>query len=334
LADTSRSRSDTTAPGMAFERPIRELEAQLAELEGLATRTNLDLTSEIAALKERLGAEIARTYADLTPWERVNVARHTDRPVASDYIDKAFDDFFELHGDKCYGDDKALVTGLGRIGERRFMLLAHRKGRTTKERMAYNFGCAHPEGYRKALRKMKLAEKFGLPIVSLINTPGAYPGIGAEERGQATAIAENILAMFSIRVPILVIVIGEGGSGGALGIGVGDRVWMLEHSYYSVISPEGCAAILWKDGERSPDAAEALKLTAPDLMKLGLIDGVIPEPPGGAHRSPAQALANVRSTIASELAALEGFSGAELIARRREKYRHVGEIAGRFPLVD
>jgi acetyl-CoA carboxylase carboxyl transferase subunit alpha len=319
---------------MAFERPIKELEGQLAELEALATRTNLDLSSEITALKDRLAAEIQTTYAELTPWERVNVARHTDRPMASDYIEKALDDFFELHGDKCFGDDKALVTGLGRIGERRFMLLAHRKGRTTKERMAYNFGCAHPEGYRKALRKMKLAEKLGLPIVSLINTPGAYPGIGAEERGQATAIAENILAMFSLRVPILVIVIGEGGSGGALGIGVGDRVWMMEHSYYSVISPEGCAAILWKDGERSPDAAEALKLTAPDLMKLGLIDGVISEPPGGAHRNPAQTLANVKATILSELDSLERLSEDELLARRRAKYRRVGEIPGRFPVVN
>lgn len=334
MADTARPKSESTSAGMAFERPIRELESQLSELEALSGRTNLDISSEIAALKERLEREIERTYADLSPWERVNVARHTERPVASDYVEHVLDDFFELHGDKCYGDDKAIVTGLGRIGERRFLLVGHRKGRTTKERMAYNFGCAHPEGYRKALRKMRLAEKLNLPIVCLINTPGAYPGIGAEERGQATAIAENILAMFSIAVPILVIVIGEGGSGGALGIGVGDRVWMLEHSYYSVISPEGCAAILWKDGERSPDAAQALKLTAPDLLKLGLIDGVIPEPLGGAHRNPAVAMASVRDTIVSELASLESVSRPELLKRRRAKYRRVGEIPGRFPVVD
>ncbi|MFO1011004.1 MAG: acetyl-CoA carboxylase carboxyltransferase subunit alpha [Planctomycetota bacterium] len=334
MADTARPRNDTTSAGMAFERPIKELEAQLAELEALSTRTNLDLGGEIRALKERLQEEIQKTYSDLSPWERVSVARHTDRPVASDYVEKLCDDFFELHGDKTYGDDKAIVTGLARMGERRFLLVAHRKGRTTKERMAYNFGCAHPEGYRKALRKMKLAEKLRLPIVTLINTPGAYPGIGAEERGQATAIAENILGMFSLSVPILVIVIGEGGSGGALGIGVGDRVFMLEHAYYSVISPEGCAAILWKDGERSPDAAQALKLTAPDLLQLGLIDGVIGEPPGGAHRNPQVALDNVKKTILAELAALERLSVPELLAKRRAKYRHVGEIPGRFPRLD
>src|SRR6185436_16483730 len=209
---------------------------------------------------------------------------HDKRPTALDFIDKMLDEFVELHGDKVYGDDKAIVTGLARVGERRFLLVAHRKGRTTKERMAYNFGCAHPEGYRKALRKMRLAEKMHLPIVCLINTPGAYPGIGAEERGQATAIAENILAMFQLRVPILVIVIGEGGSGGALGIGVGDRVLMLQYADYSVISPAGCAAILWQDAERTADAAAYLKLTSEDLLRLKVIDGVIPEPPGVAHR--------------------------------------------------
>ncbi len=329
----STRRNDTTAAGMAFERPIKEIESQLAELEAISQRTNLDISSEIEALRKRLSQAIETTYSDLTPWERVNVARHTDRPVASDYIDKILDEFIELFGDKVYGDDKAIVTGLARIEDQRFMLIAHRKGRTTKERMAYNFGCAHPEGYRKALRKMRLAEKLKLPIVTLINTPGAYPGIGAEERGQATAIAENILQMFSIRVPIVVIVIGEGGSGGALGIGVGDRVFMMEHSYYSVISPEGCAAILWKDGERTPDAAEALKLTAPDLVGLGLIDGVIPEPQGGAHRAPLTAMAQVKKTIVSALAELERIPVERLIAERREKFRRAGEIPGRFPVV-
>jgi acetyl-CoA carboxylase carboxyl transferase subunit alpha len=334
LADTSRTKNDTTAAGMAFERPIRELEAQLAELQALSTRTNLDLAGEIQALQERLTAELEKTYAELSAWERVHVARHTDRPVATDYIETILDDFFELHGDKAFGDDKAIATGFARIGDRRFLLVAHRKGRTTKERMAYNFGCAHPEGYRKALRKMRLAEKLKLPIVTWINTPGAYPGIGAEERGQATAIAENILGMFSLAVPILVMVIGEGGSGGALGIGVGDRVWMLEHSYYSVISPEGCAAILWKDGERSPDAAQALRLTAPDLLELGLIDGFVPEPPGGAHRNPGLTMQRVRQTILDELAALERLSVPELLRRRRAKYRRIGELPGRFPDLD
>jgi acetyl-CoA carboxylase carboxyl transferase subunit alpha len=334
LSDTSRNRTDTTAAGMAFERPIKEIEAQLSELEALSLRTNLDISGEIEALRKRLSEAIRTTYAELTPWERVNVARHTDRPMATDYVEKIMDDFVELCGDKVFGDDRAILTGLARIGERRFLLVAHRKGRTTKERMAYNFGCAHPEGYRKALRKMKLAEKLKLPIVSLINTPGAYPGIGAEERGQATAIAENILAMLDIAVPILVIVIGEGGSGGALGIGVGDRVLMMEYAYYSVISPEGCAAILWKDGERTPDAAEALKLTAPDLLELGLIDGVIPEPQGGAHRAPMVAMGEVKKTIVSELERLSSLSREELLARRRAKYRHAGEIPGRFPHVD
>jgi acetyl-CoA carboxylase carboxyl transferase subunit alpha len=319
---------------MAFERPIKEIEAQLSELEALSLRTNLDISGEIEALRKRLSEAIRTTYAELTPWERVNVARHTDRPMATDYVEKITDDFIELCGDKAFGDDRAILSGLARIGERRFMLVAHRKGRTTKERMAYNFGCAHPEGYRKALRKMKLAEKLGLPIVSLINTPGAYPGIGAEERGQATAIAENILAMLDLRVPILVIVIGEGGSGGALGIGVGDRVLMMEYAYYSVISPEGCAAILWKDGERTPDAAEALRLTAPDLLGLGLIDGVIAEPQGGAHRAPMVAMGEVKNTILAELESLAAVPRGDLVRRRRAKYRYAGDIPGRFPRLD
>lgn len=333
MSDTQKSRTDNTPPGMAFERPIRELEAQLSELQELAKRTNLDLASEIKALQARVEVAMKEVYSDLSPWDRVNVARHNDRPVASDYIEK-LDEFIELHGDKVFGEDRAIATGFARIGETRFLLVAHRKGRTTKERMAYNFGCAHPEGYRKALRKMKLAEKLGLPIVSMINTPGAYPGIGAEERGQAAAIAENILAMFSLRVPILVIVIGEGGSGGALGIGVGDRVWMMENSYYSVISPEGCAAILWKDHERTPDAATALKLTAPDLAKLQLIDGVIAEPLGGAHRNPQATMNSVWQVIQSELAALQQLSTEELLQRRRIKFRRAGEIPGRFPVLD
>lgn len=331
MATTERPQARTDASSLAFERPIRELEAKLAELEALALRTRLDISSEIEALRKQHRAAIESKYKDLSAWETVNVARHAERPVALDYIQSTFDDFIELCGDKYFADDQAIVCGLATMGERRFLLVAHRKGKTTKDRIACNFGCAHPEGYRKALRKMKLAEKLGLPIVALINTPGAYPGIGAEERGQAAAIAENILAMMSIRTPIVCLVIGEGGSGGALGIGVGDRVLMMEYSYYSVISPEGCAAILWKDGERSPDAAEALKLTSRDLVKLGLIDGVVPEPLGGAHRAPTVAMDEVRRTILRELAALENIPLDQLLAARRKKFRQMGVLPGRFP---
>ena len=324
---------DPAAGGMPFERKIREMEAQIAELEELADETSIDVQQELERVRTELEDLLAKTYADLTPWERVGVARHPDRPVASDYIQYGLEDFVELRGDRAFGDDRAIVTGFATMGHRRFLLVAHRKGRTTKERLECNFGCAHPEGYRKALRKMKLAEKLGLPIVSLVNTPGAYPGIGAEERGQAMAIAENILEMFGIKVPIVVLVIGEGGSGGALGIGVGDRVLMMEHAYYSVISPEGCAAILWKDGERSPEAAEALKLTAPDLLGLGIVDEVVPEPLGGAHRKPKDAIASVRQAILRHLDELDGVSPERLVRERRKKFRHIAEIEGRFPAV-
>ena len=330
MTDSNRASADSLAGGMAFERPIEEIEAQIAELETLSLSTKLDISSEIEVLKQRLKEQINRTYSELSAWERVNVARHPKRPVASDYV-AMLDDFFELHGDRAFGDDRAIVTGLATLEGRRFLLVAHRKGRSTKERLECNFGCAHPEGYRKALRKMKLAEKLGLPIVSLINTPGAYPGIGAEERGQAMAIAENILGMFDLRVPILVLVIGEGGSGGALGIGVGDRVLMMEYSYYSVISPEGCAAILWKDGERSPEAAEALKLTAGDLSRLGVIDDVVPEPLGGAHRAPTVAMDEVWRVLLRNLDELAGIPIDELLAARREKFRRISAIDGRFP---
>jgi acetyl-CoA carboxylase carboxyl transferase subunit alpha len=330
---SEQQRSEGMTPGMAFERPIEEIEAQIAELEKLSLSTHLDISSEVEALKVRLRETMHKTYSDLSAWERVNVARHPKRPVAADYIQEIFDDFMELHGDRVFGDDRAIVTGLATMEDWRFLFVGHRKGRTTKERMDSNFGCAHPEGYRKALRKMRLAEKMGLPIVSLINTPGAYPGIGAEERGQAMAIAENILAMMTLKVPIIAIVIGEGGSGGALGIGVGDRVLMLEHAYYSVISPEGCAAILWKDGERSPEAAEALKLTSRDLSRLGVIDEVIREPLGGAHRAPSVAMNEVRRVLLRNLEELGRIPVERLLEQRRHKFRHIAELPGRFPVV-
>jgi len=314
--------------GLAFERPLQELEQRIQELKQLATNTHLDLSGELAALTERLKRQTAEVYAQLSPWERVSVARHNDRPMTSDYIQMLCEDFTELHGDRLYGEDRAIVTGLATMQGRRFMLIGHRKGKTVKDRLACNFGCAHPEGYRKALLKMKLAEKLALPIVSFINTPGAYPGIGAEERGQASAIARNILEMFTIRVPIIAIVIGEGGSGGALGIGVGDRVAMMENSYYSVISPEGCAAILWKSGEKAPEAADALKLTSKDLLRLGLVDQVIDEPLGGAHKDAAAAGAAVKRQVLAWFEELGAIPVDQLLEQRYRKFRQMGVPAG------
>ncbi len=312
--------------GLSFERPILEMEHKIQELKTLASSTKLNLNGEVVALEDRLAKVTGDVYSGLTAWERVCVARHPARPVASDYIAQMLDDFVELHGDRLFADDQAIVTGLATVAGRRFLMIAHRKGKTVKERVLCNFACAHPEGYRKALEKMRFAEKFGIPIVTLINTPGAYPGIGAEERGQARAIALNIREMFSIRVPILSLVIGEGGSGGALGIAVGDRVATLEHAYYSVISPEGCAAILWKSGEKAPEAAAALRLTAPDLLKNGIVDDVIPEPLGGAHRHPEATIANVRNWILDWLDRLSPLAPEELLQRRYERFRAMGQV--------
>ncbi len=310
--------------GLAFERPLIDLQTKIDELRSLNTGSHLELQGEIELLEDRLKRQTAEVYAGLSPWERVNVARHADRPMTSDYVSMLLDDFVELHGDRVYGDDRAIITGLATMGEHRFLLVGHRKGKTVKDRLACNFGCAHPEGYRKALQKMKLAQKLRLPIISFINTPGAYPGIGAEERGQASAIARNIIEMFAIDVPIISIVIGEGGSGGALGIGVADRVGILENSYYSVISPEGCAAILWKSGEKAPEAAEALKLTSKDLHRLGLVDEIVPEPLGGAHRDQKAAIANVRVQLETWLTELKAIDPAELLELRYQKFRKMG----------
>jgi acetyl-CoA carboxylase carboxyl transferase subunit alpha len=325
MAEEPRSRpAEALGTGLAFERPILEMEQKITELEKLAASTRLDLNGEIKLLKERLRKTIEDTYRQLTPWERVNVARHQDRPISQDYI-AMLDEFFELHGDGVYGDDRAIVTGLGKLEGRPLLLVAHRKGKTTKERLACNFGMAHPEGYRKALRKMKLAERFRVPILALVNTPGAYPGVGAEERGQARAIAENILAMFTLRTPILVLVIGEGGSGGALGIGIGDKVAMLQHSYYSVISPEACSAILWKNADRAPDAARTLRLTSDDLLALGIVDEILPEPLGGAHRDPPAMIATVKHRLVAWLDELNAVPIDELLERRYQKFRTIAQ---------
>ncbi|MCK5941687.1 MAG: acetyl-CoA carboxylase carboxyltransferase subunit alpha [Planctomycetes bacterium] len=310
--------------GLAFERPLNDLQTKIDELKSLNSGSHLELQGEIELLEERLKRQTEEVYAGLSPWERVNVARHANRPLTQDYIANMLDDFVELHGDRVFGDDRAIVTGLATMGEHRFLLVGHRKGKTVKDRLACNFGCAHPEGYRKALEKMKLAQKLKLPIITFINTPGAYPGIGAEERGQAAAIARNILEMFAIEVPIISLVIGEGGSGGALGIGVGDRVGIMENSYYSVISPEGCAAILWKSGEKAPEAAEALKLTSKDLLRLGLVDKIIDEPLGGAHRDNKGAIANVRTQLEQWLVELSALPTEELLEQRYRKFRHMG----------
>jgi len=311
--------------GLAFERPLNELQQKIDELRKLKQDTHLDLDGEIELLEDRKRRETADVYSKLSPWERVNVARHADRPLTSDYMQLMLDDFVELHGDRVFGEDRAIVTGLASMDGVRFLLVGHRKGKTVKDRLACNFGCAHPEGYRKAMQKMRLAEKMKLPIVTFINTPGAYPGIGAEERGQAAAIAQNIYDMFELRVPIVCLVIGEGGSGGALGIGVGDRVGMLENSYYSVISPEGCAAILWKAGDKAPEAAEALKLTSKDLRRLGLVDEVIEEPLGGAHRDPKGAIERVKAQILTWLRELQATPIEELLAQRYRKFRSMGQ---------
>lgn len=307
-----------------FEKPIAELEKKIAELKSLSTDGKLNLESEVKKLEARLAHLKKDTYQHLTAWQRVQIARHPKRPYALDYFHSVFTDFLELHGDRTFADDKALIGGLATLDGQSFMLLGHQKGRDAKENIMRNFGSAHPEGYRKALRLMSMAEKFGVPIVAFVDTPGAYPGIGAEERGQAYTIAVNIRDMARVTVPILVFVIGEGGSGGALGIGVGDRVCVLENAYYSVISPEGCAAILWKDRTKAPEAAHVLRLTARDLEELGLIDEVIKEPLGGAHRDPAQTSAAVKEAVRRYWKELKHVKRQDLVEARYAKFRKMG----------
>jgi len=307
-----------------FEQRIAELELQVEELRQLSMKKGIDYSVEIRRLEKDRIAELKRVYANLTAWQTVQVARHPQRPLLTDYLGLMVKDFRELHGDRCFGNDQAIITGIGQIARNKVLIVGQNKGKTTKEKIACNFGCPNPEGYRKALAKMKFAEKFGLPIVTLIDTPGAYPGIGAEERGQAQAIAVNLTEMSRLKVPIVCVCIGEGGSGGALGIAVGDRLAMLEFAYYSVISPEGCAAILWRDGSQAPEAAEALKLTSRDLHKLGLVDAIIPEPIGGAHRNVHDTVYNVESYIAQTLAVLKRMSIETLVESRYRKWRSVG----------
>lgn len=307
-----------------FEREIDEMEELLAKLEaGADGAGNAD---EIRRIRRELINLKRKIYSNLSPWQVVRVARHPDRPQTLDYVDMIFEEFVELHGDRAFGDDRAMRSGFARLGDYRVMLVGHQKGHTTKEKLECLYGCAHPEGYRKALNRMQLAAKFRLPIICLIDTPGAYPGIGAEERGQAQLIATNLLEMSRLPTPILCVVLGEGGSGGALGIGIGDWVGMLEHAYYSVISPEGCAGILWKEANSTtkPLAAEALRLTARDLFKLEVIDQIVPEPLGGAHRDPREMANTLKTFLLRHLRELRGVPVEDLLEARYQKFRRMG----------
>ena len=309
---------------LEFEKPGFELEQKLDELKRRLAERNIDLDPEVQRMRQKLEATRLGIYNNLTAWQRVQIARHPARPFFLDYIANSFTDFVELKGDRLFGDDASMPGGLARIDGIRCAVIGQQKGRDVKENLLRNFGSPHPEGYRKALRLMRIAEKFGFPVVALIDTPGAYPGVGAEERHIAEAIAVNIREMMVLRTPVVAVVIGEGGSGGALGIGVADRVLMMENSYYSVISPEGCAAILWKHRKHAPEAAEALKLDASGLLAMGIVDGVVPEPTGGAHRDPAAAAANLKSSIVAALREVNGISIDTLVQRRYEKFRKMG----------
>lgn len=320
--------SSPTEDRLPFEKPIYEMEERLAEMEThYSQRKDVadPQASERIRLVRRELAELKRfIYNNITPWDRVKVSRHRNRPQSRDYIGLIFDDFVEVHGDRAIGDDRAIITGFARLEDQKVVFIGHQKGRTLGERTACNFGCAHPEGYRKALAKMKIAAKFGLPIISFIDTPGAYPGIAAEERGQAAIIAENLMAMSMLDTPIVCVVIGEGGSGGALGIGIGDRVGMMENAYYSVISPEGCATILWKTAEKAPLAAAALKMIAPDLLRMGIIDEVVTEPLGGAHRDHREAANALKSFLVRSLRDIASQPRDQLLELRYQKFRKIG----------
>jgi len=312
--------------GLDFEKPIVELEKKIQELKHFVSDKKIDLSSEVKKLEDKLEHLKKDTYTNLSSWQKVQLARYPQRPYTLDYINMLMTDFMEIHGDRLFSDDKAIVAGFARFNKQKIVVIGHQKGRDTKENLKRNFGCAHPEGYRKAIRVMQIAEEFGLPVVIFIDTPGAYPGIGAEERGQSQAIATNLREMASIATPIISIVIGEGGSGGALGVGVADRVYVLENSYYSVISPEGCAAILWKDGSKAPEAAAVLKLTGEDLINLKVIDGIISEPLGGAHRNPERIADNLKEVLVKELKELSGIKKEDLLKLRYKKFRNMGIV--------
>ena len=310
---------------LSFEDGVAEFDNQMAELASLSSTKGIDYSAEIRKLQRAQVAELKRIYGNLSAWQTVQVARHPQRPILTDYLDLMIKDFGQLHGDRCFGDDPAMICGLGHIGGEKVLIVGQNKGRQTKEKIACNFGCANPEGYRKALAKMKLAEKFSIPIVTLIDTPGADPGIGAEERGQAQAIATNLKEMSRLKVPIVCVIISEGGSGVAIGIGVGDKCAILEFAYYSVISPEGCAAILWRDGSKAPEAAKAMKLTSKDLAKLNLIDAVITEPLGGAHRNVHDTVHAVEQFIIKSLRDLKRTKIENLLENRYKKLRNIGK---------
>ena len=308
---------------LEFEKPILELERKIEEMRQVSE--DLEISSEINALEEKIDDLRRSVYANLTRWQKVQLARHPDRPYTLDYISLMFTDFIELHGDRGFADDKAIVGGFCRLGDKSVLVIGHQKGRDTKGNLFRNFGMANPEGYRKALRLMKLAAKFGKPVISLIDTPGAYPGIEAEERGQAEAIARNLFEMAQLPVPIIIVIIGEGASGGALGIGIGDRILMLENTWYSVIAPESCSSILWRSWDFKEQAAEALRLSAPDLLEQSIIDRIVPEPQGGAHRNPTEAAMILRSVLIEELNQLSRIKTETLLRSRIKKFTSMGE---------
>src|ERR1700761_9264364 len=313
-------------PPLDFERPIAELEEKLADLKKHSHANDINFDHEVRRMEGKIEETKRSIYENLTAWQRVQIARHTARPYSLDYLQLSFSNFVELHGDRLYAEDRAMPGGFATIGNHKCAVIGHQKGRDLKENIRRNFGCANPEGYRKALRLMQLGEKFGRPFVSLIDTPGAYPGVGAEERHISEAIAVNLREMMVLKTPIVAVVIGEGGSGGALGIGVADRVLMLENAYYSVISPEGCAAILWRHRSHAPEAAEALKLTARDLKELNVIDQVIAEPLGGAHLDHEKAATNLKTTVLPQLDELSKKSKKLLLEERYQKFRAMGEV--------
>jgi acetyl-CoA carboxylase carboxyl transferase subunit alpha len=310
-----------------FERSIVELEYQIESLKQFSSGENIDIAAQIESLEKRLSEEYRRVFGALTAWQRVQLARHPMRPRTLDYVERIADDFIELHGDRCFGDDTAVVGGLATIEDRHVMLVGHQKGRDTNENVQRNFGMPHPEGYRKGVRLMETAEKFGLPVICFLDCPAAYPGTGAEERGQGEAIAHNLRRTATLRTPIVVVVLGEGGSGGALAFGVGDRVYMLQYSVYGVCPPEACASILWRDADKAEQAAAALKMTAADLLEQGIIDEIIPEPLGGAHRDPDEMAGRVQAKLVETLAELEQLDVDELVASRYEKFRRIGKFA-------